>query len=193
MPRVGCEHRHPIPKGRPTYFPLDNRIHCYDLGLEGVANRTLLKERLTEFLMSHHFDIVITMGGMDMYYLHAIKDGSKKIFWFHFAIDIAKTTWAGPNPTVLQKVKVQLIGTPIISTNAGGIPSLIEDGETGFLYPYSEPHALAFKIMNLAGNKEKLEKVSDNEYRVSHNRHNPENIARQIIQIYSQIIKDLKF
>ena len=95
-------------KGRPTYFPLDNRIHCYDLGLEGVANRTLLKERLTEFLMSHHFDIVITMGGMDMYYLHSIKDGSKKIVWFHFAIDIAKTTWAGPNPTVLQKVKAQL-------------------------------------------------------------------------------------
>lgn len=95
-------------KGRPTYFPLDNRIHCYDLGLEGVANRTLLKERLTEFLMSHHFDIVITMGGMDMYYLHSIKDGSKKVFWFHFAIDIAKTTWAGPNPTVLQKVKAQL-------------------------------------------------------------------------------------
>lgn len=128
-------------KGRPTYFPLDNRIHCYDLGLEGVANRT----------------------------------------------------WARPNPTVLQKVKAQLIGTPIISTNAGGIPSLIENGETGFLYPYSEPHALAFKIMNLAGNKEELEKVSNNEYRVSHNRHNPENIARQIIQIYSQIIKDLKF
>lgn len=95
-------------KGRPTYFPLDNRIHCYDLGLEGVANRTLLKERLAEFLMSHHFDIVITMGGMDMYYLHSIKDGSKKVFWFHFAIDIAKTTWAGPNPTVLQKVKAQL-------------------------------------------------------------------------------------
>lgn len=95
-------------KGRPTYFPLDNRIHCYDLGLEGVANRTLLKERLAEFLMSHHFDIVITMGGMDMYYLHSIKDGSKKVFWFHFAIDIAKTTWAGPNPTVWQKVKAQL-------------------------------------------------------------------------------------
>ena len=95
-------------KGRPTYFPLDNRIHCYDLGLEGIANRTLLKERLTEFLMSHHFDIVITMGGMDMYYLHSIKDGSKKIFWFHFAIDIAKTTWAGPNPTLIRKIKAQL-------------------------------------------------------------------------------------
>lgn len=95
-------------KGRPTFFPLDNRIHCYDLGLEGVANKKLLKERLAEFLMSHHFDIVISMGGIDMYYLPAIKDGSKKLFWFHFAIDIAKTTWIGPNPNLLKKIKAQL-------------------------------------------------------------------------------------
>lgn len=95
-------------KGRPTYFPLDNRIHCYDLGLEGVANRTLLKERLTEFLMSHHFDIVISMGGIDMYYLHSIKDGSRKIVWFHFAINIAETTWVGPNPGIAKKMKAKI-------------------------------------------------------------------------------------
>lgn len=86
--------------------------------------------------------------------------------------------------------EAQLIGTPIISTNAGGIPSLIEDGKTGFLYPYSEPHALAFKIMNLVGNKEVLEKVSENEYCVSHNRHNPESIAKDINNIYEYIISD---
>ena len=96
-------------KGRPTYFPLDNRIHCYDLGLEGVANRTLLKERLTEFLMSHHFDIVITMGGMDMYYLHSIKDGSKKIAWFHFAHNIAYTAWLGDSPSLFRKAKGYLL------------------------------------------------------------------------------------
>lgn len=95
-------------KGRPTYFPLDNRIHCYDLGLEGVANRKLLKKRMSDFLRGHHFDIVVSMGGMDMYYLHSVKDGSKKLFWFHFAIDIAKTTWIGPNPNLFKKIKAQL-------------------------------------------------------------------------------------
>ena len=88
--------------------------------------------------------------------------------------------------------EAQLIGTPIISTNAGGIPSLIEDGKTGFLYPYSEPHALAFKIMNLAGQKKQLEQISENEKQVSLRRHHPENIAKQIKQIYSQIVKDYK-
>ena len=86
--------------------------------------------------------------------------------------------------------EAQLIGTPIISTNAGGIPSLIEDEKTGFMYPYCEPHALAFKIMNFAGQKKQLEQISENEKQVSLRRHHPENIAKQIIQIYSQIVKD---
>lgn len=95
-------------KARSYYFPLDKSVICYDLGLSGVANRKLIKERMSEFLMNHHFDIVISLGGMDMYYLNSIKDGSRKILWFHFAIDIAKTTWVGPNPNVFQKVKAQL-------------------------------------------------------------------------------------
>lgn len=94
--------------GRPCYFPIDDKISCYDLGLENVANKKLLKKRMADFLTGHHFDIVVSMGGIDMYYLHSVKDGSKKLFWFHFAIDIAKTTWIGPNPNLLKKIKAQL-------------------------------------------------------------------------------------
>lgn len=95
-------------KGRQFCFSLNESILCYDLGLNNVTNKKLLKERLMESLLSHHFDVVVSMGGIDMYYLHSIKDGSKKIVWFHFAIDIAKTTWIGPNPNLKQKIKAQL-------------------------------------------------------------------------------------
>lgn len=95
-------------KDRPYYFPLDNKIHRYDLGVENVADGTQLKQRISEFLMAHHFDIVISMGGIDMYYLHSIKDSSNKIVWFHFAINIAETTWAGPNPSFAKKIKAKL-------------------------------------------------------------------------------------
>ena len=84
--------------------------------------------------------------------------------------------------------EAQLIGVPVISTNAGGIPQLIEDGVTGFLYPYAEPHALAFKIMDLHGDKDLLTKVSDNEYEMAHNRHNPQKIASRLVDIYGQVI-----
>lgn len=95
-------------KDRPYYFQLDNKIHRYDLGVENIADGTQLKQRISEFLMAHHFDIVISMGGIDMYYLHSIKDSSKKIVWFHFAINIAETTWAGPNPSFAKEIKAKL-------------------------------------------------------------------------------------
>ena len=44
-------------------------------------------------MFSEHFDVVTSLGGLDLDFLLKIHDGSKKIVWFHFAIDIAKTTW----------------------------------------------------------------------------------------------------
>lgn len=85
--------------------------------------------------------------------------------------------------------EAQLIGTPIISTNAGGIPSLIQDGVTGFLYPYSEPHALAFKVMNLGRKQSLLENISKNEVECSQKRHNPKDLANRILEVYNDIIE----
>ena len=88
--------------------------------------------------------------------------------------------------------EAQLMGTPVISTNAGGIPSLIEDGKTGFLYPYSEPYALAFKIMNLANRRDVLESVSEIEVETSRHRHQPELIAIRVRDIYQKVIADYR-
>lgn len=86
--------------------------------------------------------------------------------------------------------EAQLIGTPVIAANVGGIPQLVDDGKTGWLYPYSEPHALAFKIMNLMEQRETLEMVSMTEQKMSHKRHNPELLAETIFDIYNTILND---
>lgn len=90
------------------YFPLDKEVHYHDLDIKDFRDKTEIKQRLSEYLHKEHFDIVISLGGIDMYYLHRINDGSRKIIWFHFAIDIAKTTWAGPSPNMARKLIAQL-------------------------------------------------------------------------------------
>lgn len=85
--------------------------------------------------------------------------------------------------------EAQLIGCPIIATNVGGIPQLVENGKTGILFPYNEPHTLAFTIMNIHGNKNILEKLSYNEKKVSHIRHDEEHIFNKVYSVYSDIIK----
>lgn len=86
--------------------------------------------------------------------------------------------------------EAQLIGCPVISSNVGGIPSIVKNGETGLLYPYNEPHTLAFKILNLLNNREKMQCMSKNEIEKSEKRHNPIIIVNNLINIYEEILKE---
>ena len=88
--------------------------------------------------------------------------------------------------------EAQLIGCPVIASNVGGIPQLIESGETGFLYPYHEPHTLAFLIGNLYREEEVLTRISRNEAAESRRRHDPKRIADTVVRTYASVIADWK-
>lgn len=84
--------------------------------------------------------------------------------------------------------EAQIIGTPIISTNVGGIPSLIEDGKNGFLVPIDSPELMAKKIISLAHNKELLCEVSQNAQNTAIQRHNEKTILNQLLNCYKTIL-----
>lgn len=86
--------------------------------------------------------------------------------------------------------EAQLIGTPVIASFVGGIPQMVENNRTGILYPYNEPHALAFKILNLHNSPRTQIELSKNEIEMSHRRHNPQSIARRLYDIYTDVIAD---
>jgi glycosyltransferase involved in cell wall biosynthesis len=41
-------------------------------------------------------------------------------------------------------------GVPVVATNAGGLPEMVKDGETGLLTPVADPPAMAAAIVRLA-------------------------------------------
>lgn len=84
--------------------------------------------------------------------------------------------------------EAQLMGIPVISSNSGGIPQMIEDGVTGFLYPYSEPYALALKIMSLHNDEATLTRISEQERERSHERHHPQQLANRLFAIYNDVL-----
>lgn len=84
--------------------------------------------------------------------------------------------------------EAQLIGMPVISTNVGGIATLIQDGVDGFLIPSNEPDLLASKIMELRNNANKLISISSNAILVARKRHNKNIIKDNLLSIYKIVI-----
>lgn len=87
-------------RGEKPFFPLDERIKCYDLGVNYEENngksfinklihypfkQQKHKRKLTELLQSLRADVVISMFCNDASFIPSIKDGSKKILEIHFS------------------------------------------------------------------------------------------------------------
>ncbi len=85
--------------------------------------------------------------------------------------------------------EAQLIGCPVIVSNVGGLPQLVSHGETGWLYPYTEPHTLSFLICNLCEEKALVEMVSAREKKIALERHDPKSITGDMIKAYERILQ----
>lgn len=58
--------------------------------------------------------------------------------------------------------------TPVISTNQGGLPEVVEDGVSGFLTPVGDIGAMSQKAIDLLGNLDKLRQFKDAAYERAH-------------------------
>lgn len=87
-------------RGQKPFFSLDERIKCYDLGInyeenngKSFFNKVMHypfkqwkhKKRLSELLNKLHADVVVSMFCNDASILPQIKDGSKKVLEVHFS------------------------------------------------------------------------------------------------------------
>ena len=84
--------------------------------------------------------------------------------------------------------EAQIIGLAVISTNVGGVSTLIHDEVDGYLVPSNEPEMLAHKIIDLAANPEKLEAVSKKSIEVARKRHDRTTIKNRLLGIYSSMV-----
>ncbi len=57
---------------------------------------------------------------------------------------IVPSRWQEPLPRVVLEAYSR--GTPVIATNRGGIPEIVEEGRTGFLYEPDKPRELAYQM-----------------------------------------------
>lgn len=77
-------------------------------------------------------------------------------------------------------------GKPIVATNVGGIPDIINEGRNGFLSDFNNPQLFAFNILKLLSNPDLRQEIS------SYNRNNSQQydwevIAGNILKLYEKV------
>ena len=77
--------------------------------------------------------------------------------------------------------EAQILGCTPIATYVGGIPSLIKNGETGYLVPANDPYQLAFLLEDLFLNPEKNLAIGKAAKEVAVVRHNPDQIVDKLL------------
>ena len=83
--------------------------------------------------------------------------------------------------------EAQLLGVPSIAAYVGGIPDMVEHEETGLLYRFEEVEMLAQHIKSIFRNHDLANRLSKNEMAVASKRHDRQENAAQLINIYKSL------
>lgn len=91
--------------------------------------------------------------------------------------------------TSLAAMEGMACGLPVISTDVGGMPDVVEHGKTGWLIPSEDPQALADIIVEIIDDKYDIASMGKlASYFVTENR-SWKTIASQVDQVYERYIK----
>ena len=85
--------------------------------------------------------------------------------------------------------EAQMLGLPVIATNVGGITTLVDEGETGFLVPSNDPYQAAYLIEKLHIDKALNKTFGENARTIALKRHSPESVKSQILGVYREVLK----
>lgn len=84
--------------------------------------------------------------------------------------------------------EAMLLGMPVISAFAGGIPSIIEDRKEGILVQDGDPYALAGAIIELLKNGKDAKELGTQARNTAITRHKPEGVVNQLLEIYHSML-----
>ena len=84
-------------------------------------------------------------------------------------------------------VEAQLAGIPVIATNLGAVPEIIEDRKTGLLVPPGNSEALAKAITWVFTHQEEWKKMTESAKKIARERFSVEQMVNRIINVYQGV------
>lgn len=91
-------------------------------------------------------------------------------------------------PTVL--LEAMAAGLPIVASDVGGIPEIVEPDVTGFLVPAGDPAALAAAIQALLSNGEQARQMGDRGRAVARQQFSTEAWIERLVAVYGEVLSE---
>ena len=88
----------------------------------------------------------------------------------------------------LSVMEAQAMGLPVVASRVGGIPSLIEDGKTGFLVKPGDSGELAQTIMACLNDPIKTKNVGQNARRFIEQQFSAQKMIAETVQAYELVL-----
>ena len=86
-------------------------------------------------------------------------------------------------------LEAMLLGTPVVSTQVGVVPDVIQDGKNGFIAPVKDFKQLATKVITLLDDENLKSEFVIKSKAIIQNDFNAENIAKQTKEEYVRVMK----
>jgi len=121
----------------------------------------------------------------DDYIIHGKVNASQIIDIYQHCFCVLHTSLIDNSPNSV--CEAQVYGIPVIATAVGGVPSLINNHETGILTSLN-PTEIAREVTALYDDPEKQKRLSASAIRESRDRHDPEKIINDTLASYLNLI-----
>ena len=95
---------------------------------------------------------------------------------------------SGPEPFGLTMLEAISSGKPIIVTNMGGMPEIIQDGINGFVIKVRDFEALASRVIRLLGDNTLRERLGYTGRQIALAQYNKERMAKDVLAIYQKVL-----
>jgi len=99
---------------------------------------------------------------------------------------VVPSEWHDNSPLVIYESFS--MGKPVVGTRLGGVPELIEEGETGFLFDAGDVEALASIIRRLWASPELCRKLGRNARKKAEREFAPEHHYEKMMEMYRRLL-----
>lgn len=141
-----------------------------------IAGTGPSKDELENFVKAMHLKNIIFTGYLEKHHLHQLLAAAD--------VYISPSLYENFSMAILEALAS---GLPIVATNVGGTPEIVENGKNGFLVSPKNPNALSDAVLRIIFNERIRQKFRRNN-QIKAKKYSADVIFPQILNIYNEAL-----